>query len=356
MGISLYGLAAVLYTSTYFYYVPYSKVSIPVFFDFSSASDFRSPSDTVDFYSPLLRGGVGPLTIPGILDLSESPVMNLKKTILYSVSLELNLPRDQHNTYVGNFMVTLTAPRENSNDLLVIKRPAILPYKSQILEIVDTVAFLPLYVLSFWKQTSTITVPLAKNLPYSSFTSSIPPAQGSGELGPGINIGLDRVVNLASAVLHIHTQYRGLRAWMYHYRILLFIVGPCCIWVIECTAAMIVALFIVNLFGPAEKEPVPVQASLSRPSSSSPKLPLHRQERAPTAEREAELEVPESHEYDYPSPAPTPNAYPDSDTEIDQEMDNDDATTPQPVSPESRNSVMDDPAPATSAPTTPWHS
>lgn len=344
-----------LYTSTYFYYVPYSKVSIPVFFDFSSAYDIISPVETVPFQPPVLRGGVGALTVPGILDLSESPVMNLKKTILYSVSLELNLPRDQHNTYMGNFMVTLTAPREKSNDLIVIKRPAILPYKSQILEIVDTVAFLPFYVLSFWKQTTKITVPLAKNLPYSSFTSSIPPAQGSGELGPGINIGLDRVVNLASAVLHIHTQYRGLRAWMYHYRILLFLIGPFCIWVVECTAAMLVALFIVSLFGPPEKPPVRAQTSTSRPSSSAPKLPLHRQERVPSADQEPEPEVPESHEY-YPSPAPTPNAYADSDSENDQEMDNDDATTPQPISPESRDSLMDDQAPATSAPTTPWHS
>lgn len=285
--------------------------------------------------------------VMGTLDFSlnrytDGP-FKLARSVLYSVSLELEMPRDQYNNEIGNFMVTLSTTSESGaatspSALLgtsVYTRPAILPYKSPVLELLDTLFFLPLYLTKFWQQTSVLTIPLARNVA----STSIIPSSGRDTL-----VWLDRPVNIVQASLIINTQWQGLRAWMYHYRLLLFVVAPVAIWIIEAIVAAVVAYLVVDTFG-------------SEPSSSHSTQPLIYKEK-PSQRQQRNNKVTETPKLDeddvYPSPAPTPAHYND----IDEETEDDNyITTPPPgTSTVSSESFMDVAPTAGSAPTTPWES
>lgn len=273
-------LAFVLYSSIYFYYVPERVHSAPVYFDFGANINPVEPTSTV----------------AGIIDFSESPITSLKKSVFYSVELELELPRDTYNADLGNFMVSLSMPRRNDphlDSLLaphVNKRPAILPFRSPTLELANTAAFLPLYLTTIWRQSSTVVVPLAKDVPYSGLS-----------LEKGFGISIDRRVNIAQATLNIHTQYEGLRGWMYHYRIILFVVGPAFICGIECIAAIAITWLVVNAYSNDDDAVASISATpLGRLSA----IREHK-------ERFNQLEPPAGREDtdNYPSPAASPMAY-----------------------------------------------
>lgn len=366
--------------------MPVSSVSVPVYFE------FHNPSDGLGTPFTMVEPFLGE-TVVGVLDFSTNrytgkPVQ-LAQSVSYSASLELELPRDSYNTGLGNFMVTLmtatnpsasakkdAAAAAAANAAGVYRRPAIMPYKSYTLELIDTFLFLPLYATTLWHQTSTITVPLARNLPASSL---LPLTTSHSKISDALStrVSLDRPVNVLKASLIIDTQWQGLRAWMYHYRLLLFIVGPILIWLVEAAVASFVAYFVVNTFGSStteiSKPPFPpIQQRLVEKSQESQEMEWQRtkpnlgemhmldeddddqdnldEDDISTADN---LNDDNHQQSDYPSPVATPAHYDDLDDD-DHDILGDGAITPLAASTISSESIMDDLPTAGSAPTTPF--
>lgn len=81
-------------------------------------------------------------------------------------------------------------------------------------------------------------------------------------------IEFDRIADLNSAHLTLHTQWEGLRFWMHKYRLLLFLIGPFILWVIECFAAVVAAYFFLSFFGSSNNKDESRRLLSAGPSSS----------------------------------------------------------------------------------------
>ncbi|CAN6623616.1 hypothetical protein TRVA0_009S02102 [Trichomonascus vanleenenianus] len=254
----LFVVAPISYILAYKYYIPYNSVRVPLQFDFSVVR--TGAYDTLRLYN----SPDATFVVPENLDYE----LKLKKSIDYTLSIELDIPRDNYNKEMGNFMVRTTwmddirplfnrrkANRTVSHrwpltssfrypdcisDRRVMRRtkPVILPYQSNLMNVFNTVFLYPCYVTGFCKEHSSVRVEMMN----WSHRSVRP-------LPEFLVVEIDREVHINSAAAEWTVQWRGVRYFMHHYKVTAFLVGSIFFWLVETLCMGVVSILIVRMFG-----------------------------------------------------------------------------------------------------------
>jgi seipin len=129
----------------------------------------------------------------------------------YNVNAHMHLPRTPSNTAAGNFMIDLqllgppaTASTEESPALLSERRPAILTYRSPVMEYAHNIMFLPLHVIGWCKESENLVVPLLDHVVFPRDRKSVP-SRAKIEIQSPYNL------QVYSMKLEFRAQLRGLR-------------------------------------------------------------------------------------------------------------------------------------------------
>jgi hypothetical protein len=113
-------------------------------------------------------------------------------------------------------------------------RPLILTYKSRLLETLDTLVYLPLYLLDWKKQKEILSAHLLDWHPALRKNSTF------------AIVEIDRIVNVNSAHLVWEVKWWGFRYFMYRYRMISFIIGTLFFWTVENIFMLSVAYVVFN--------------------------------------------------------------------------------------------------------------
>ncbi|ANB13010.1 hypothetical protein AWJ20_1288 [Sugiyamaella lignohabitans] len=131
-------------------------------------------------------------------------------------------------------------------------KPAILPYKSKVLELIETVVFSPLYLIGYWEQKTVVPIQMM-HWPISATAES-----------KSVVVELDRTVNLNMACLLWSVEWTGLRYYMYYHWIFMFVIGTAFFWFIETVAMLLMAWYIFHAYKSHEEEENVDEEELSR--------------------------------------------------------------------------------------------
>lgn len=195
----------------------------------------------------------------------------------YDITLEISLPRTRANRDVGNFMldVSLLAPESGNKKqagsaslldtvkdglvpsqhpsssapvLLRSRRPAILQYRSTLVELTHKLTQLPWYLLGLRHESETLTISVFESASFARGSSSSVPAalrleiQSSGRM------------QVYSAKAIFHARFRGLRWLMYNHRIISAAIFISVFWSVEMVCAGIAWAVLAAYLGPAFKD------------------------------------------------------------------------------------------------------
>ncbi|XP_061582326.1 seipin-like [Cololabis saira] len=206
-------IAAFLYGSFYYSYMPRAAFSTPVHYYYRT--DCVSPSSF-------------PCSIP----VANISLMKNKKHVLtfgqvYQISLQLEMPDCPTNQELGMFMIKTTcftqeggqiaASARSANQLLKASssRFGMLRYRSDLLKTLGTLLFLPAFLSGVAEQKQVLEVELFseyKDDPYAPSVTAV------------IEI-MSSKIQIYSAHLYIHAQFTGLRYLMFYYPFLSALVG-----------------------------------------------------------------------------------------------------------------------------------
>ncbi|XP_014557081.1 hypothetical protein COCVIDRAFT_98153 [Bipolaris victoriae FI3] len=263
----LFGFAVVAYSSFYYTYIPVRGIVVPVYLQYDHTPHSLhapTPADGVTA-GKTTKWPYGLANIPGLVDRQK-----------YDVVVELDLPRSETNLKAGNWMVGLefrgpttrgqgvkhllgwdeewnvedhsqggapgTTPEKNivmddttttttttSQTPTVLarsKRPAILTYRSRVLEIMYRLMRLPLYLLGMHKESEHVRIKMMESVLFEPGYRNVP-----SSLRLELRSKLPLEVYRAS--VHITARLEGIRWVMYRYRILSGILGILGFWGME---------------------------------------------------------------------------------------------------------------------------
>ncbi|KAL4873421.1 hypothetical protein BDV12DRAFT_159962 [Aspergillus spectabilis] len=154
----------------------------------------------------------------------------------YDVHVELDLPRTPSNLAVGNFMLDLTLLSHSSTSAWTggnttaqsishSRRPAILTYTSQLIDVSSKVSFMPLYVLGWKREAERLVVPMMEGVEFSRGAHNIPET---------LRLELhNHEMQVYSAKVAFRTRYTGLRWIMYKWRLPSFFVFSFMFWFVS---------------------------------------------------------------------------------------------------------------------------
>ncbi|KAK9483311.1 putative adipose-regulatory protein-domain-containing protein [Lipomyces starkeyi] len=256
---TLFVVAVLAYIAFYQTYIPYDEVRMPIYFDYSTGD---SPSTFTALPDPLV----------------------LFPHQAYSVVIHLMVPRTPHNTKLGNFMLSVRlyeadplAAISRSTDipvdrlsttisrhslallsstsekvagvlhditLLEARRPAILKYKSDLLDALDTLLFFPAYASGWMQQSDFLEVSMINNWILTN-NSKIPRFAA---------VQLDRDVQVYDACVLFEVEWAGVRWFMRKWYITSFVVGVGVFWSTELVAAGITWALFGLIFGGGQVE------------------------------------------------------------------------------------------------------
>ena len=160
----------------------------------------------------------------------------------YDISIELTFPRTPQNVAAGNFMLDvrlypgksvvdrvqagLTSGDPDPKVLAASRRPAILEYRSPMVELVYKFTELPWYLLGFRKEAEHLTIPMFEGVEFSRAWREVPE-----ELRLEVQSTSSLQIYNARAVFR--ARFRGLRWLMYNHRIVSAVVFIGTFWVTE---------------------------------------------------------------------------------------------------------------------------
>lgn len=127
-------------------------------------------------------------------------------------------------------------------------KPLILTYKSELLETVDTLFYLPLYLFGWKKQKEVIGTQLMDWPPKMRANSTF------------AIVEIDRRVNINKAYLVWDVKWWGFRYFMFRYRITSFVIGTLTFWAIENIFMVSVAFAVFRTFRIAPEDPPTAKA------------------------------------------------------------------------------------------------
>jgi seipin len=135
----------------------------------------------------------------------------------YKVFLHIDVPESPKNQNLGMFMVCAEMRDQNTNLRGHSCRPAILHYKSQLLQTISTWILSPLLILGFKEERQHIPVELFSNYE-------------DDQAHPVTEVYVEiqsRNIEFYSVQLHVTAHFTGLRYIMFHWPILSACVGEC---------------------------------------------------------------------------------------------------------------------------------
>lgn len=268
-ALFLLATAATAYTLFYWSYVPRIGFAKDIHLQWDAL--YQHPSQELDLARNINPFPHGTVSLQGDLVSAQA----------YDVKLELELPRTRENRAVGNFMldVALLAPvkgdkkKAGSAGLLETvkdglaptllfetapvlarsRRPAILHYRSTMVELAHRATQLPWYLLGFRHESERLTVSVFEGANFARGADSVPAAlklevQSSGRM------------QIYSARAVFRARFRGLRWLMYNHRIISAVVFVGVFWSVEMVCAGVAWAVLAAYFGPAFKsEATPVR-------------------------------------------------------------------------------------------------
>ncbi|EUC43910.1 hypothetical protein COCMIDRAFT_27662 [Bipolaris oryzae ATCC 44560] len=266
----LFGFAVVAYSSFYYAYIPVRGIVVPVYLQYDHAPHSLHAPTQVSSVVPTVKPAAakwpyGLANIPGLVARQK-----------YDVVVELDLPRSETNLRAGNWMVglefrgpttrgqgvkhmlgwdeewnvedhsqggvpgttaeknvvvddtttTTTTTTQTPTVLARSKRPAILTYRSRVLEMMYRLMRLPLYLLGWHKESEHVRIKMMESVMFESGYRNIP-----SSLRLELRSKLPLEVYRAS--VHMTARLEGIRWLMYRYRILAAALGILGFWGVE---------------------------------------------------------------------------------------------------------------------------
>ncbi|GAM87968.1 hypothetical protein ANO11243_059970 [Dothideomycetidae sp. 11243] len=199
----------------------------------------------------------------------------------YDVVAELHMPRTPSNLEAGNFMIdarllsspvankdkdalpnfinnydpttSLSDPPTQSTETMLAhaRRPAILPYRSPLLTLYETILSLPRATFGLATESSTVRIPLFTRVSFPRGRQRVPTAVHVQLQTPsGIQL------RVYSAEIHFRARFTGLRYAMYNFRIASACVFVSAFFVAESiTALAVYAILSFVVFGGSSSSP-----------------------------------------------------------------------------------------------------
>ncbi|XP_004073201.1 seipin [Oryzias latipes] len=206
-------IAAFLYGSFYYSYMPTATFSTPVHYYYRM--DCQSPSSFLCSYP-----------------MANISLMRNKKNVLtfgqvYQITLQLEMPDSPVNQQLGMFMIKTTCFSQDGGQVAASARSAkqmlkasssrfgMLRYRSDLLKTLGTLLFLPAFLTGAAEQKQMVEVELFseyKDDPYAPSVTAV------------IEILSDKV-QIYSSHLYIHAHFTGIRYLLFHFPILSALVG-----------------------------------------------------------------------------------------------------------------------------------
>ncbi|XP_030594484.1 seipin-like [Archocentrus centrarchus] len=208
-------LAAFLYGTFYYSYMPKATFSAPVHYYYRT--DCESPASFMCSHP-----------------LANISLMRNKKHALtfgqpYRMSLQLEMPDSPANQELGMFMIKTTCFSQDGEQVASSARSgrqqlsasssrfSILRYRSDLLRTLGTLLFLPAFLTGAAEQKQVLEVELFSDFtdnPYSPSVTAV------------IEI-LSSKVQIYSSHLYIHAHFTGIRYLLYHFPVISALVGVC---------------------------------------------------------------------------------------------------------------------------------
>ncbi|EPS37607.1 hypothetical protein H072_8694 [Dactylellina haptotyla CBS 200.50] len=317
LALILLGLACFGYILFYLNYIPQIGLDTTVHLVYGQAI-INSPHFA--FLTPSLTDAK---SVPhGTADVTKGVLMHNQA---YDVYVSLTLPTSPHNFQAGNFMINLTLFDNNAETptlLATSRRATCLTYKSDIVHTMDTVMKSPLYLSGWNREQEKLEVLMMEKQVFAK--NKLP-----GYLG--IRIGNDYASDKApeayESKVHFKARFRGLRYFMYNYRIIAFITFTSAFWITELFWAGVTWLFISSyLFGSEEKDgdnyrdhdPLDER---SPPTSETDRRAIH--PLGPAEDDSEEIPRPRGGVYATPEATPAPEGEEGDDEDDSEDMSND---------------------------------
>ncbi|XP_041517519.1 seipin isoform X1 [Microtus oregoni] len=133
----------------------------------------------------------------------------------YRVTLELEMPESPVNQDLGMFLVTVSCYTRGGRIVSTSSRSAMLHYRSQLLQILDTLVFSSLLLFGFAEQKQLLEVELYSDYRENSYMPTT---------GAVIEIHSKRI-QMYAAYLRIHAHFTGLRYLLYNFPVTCAFVG-----------------------------------------------------------------------------------------------------------------------------------
>jgi len=274
-----FGFAVIAYSSFYYSYIPIRGISVPVYLQYDhGTSSPLSPCVTASKTSMQLCGRPGKwpygiANVPGLVDRQK-----------YDVAVEMDVPRSDTNLRVGNWMIglelrgpkdsgasamsllgweeewdewdgaeadrsgepprraptdstPLPTPTEQSAILARSRRPAILTYRSHLIEMAHRFSRLPFYLLGWHTESEHVQVSMMESVMFEQGFRNVPTSAR-------VELRSRQPLEVYSVKVRISARLEGLRWLMYKYWLTSAIVGIGLFWGVE----MGVLLFTWGLF------------------------------------------------------------------------------------------------------------
>ncbi|XP_038186018.1 LOW QUALITY PROTEIN: seipin [Arvicola amphibius] len=133
----------------------------------------------------------------------------------YRVTLELEMPESPVNQDLGMFLVTVSCYTRGGRIISTSSRSVMLHYRSQLLQILDTLVFSSLLLFGFAEQKQLLEVELYSDYRENSYVPTT---------GAVIEIHSKRI-QMYGAYLRIHAHFTGLRYLLYNFPVTCAFVG-----------------------------------------------------------------------------------------------------------------------------------
>ncbi|KAF2852191.1 hypothetical protein T440DRAFT_446712 [Plenodomus tracheiphilus IPT5] len=250
-----FGIALVAYSSFYYSYIPVRGISVPVYLQYDHGSSIQmaqscitSSADTMK----LAKWPYGIAKVPGLVDRQK-----------YDVVVAMDVPRSNNNLGIGNWMVGLemrgpgvlgwdeewdvqdygvvggtstagnTKPPQKttaSDKAAVIlarsRRPAILTYRSRVIEMAHRFLRLPFYLLGWHTESEHVEIGMMESVVFEQGTRNIPTSLR-------LEIRSKQPLEVYSVRVRISARLEGLRWLMYKNWFTSAVVGILLFWSVE---------------------------------------------------------------------------------------------------------------------------
>ncbi|XP_045174791.2 seipin-like isoform X2 [Mercenaria mercenaria] len=196
----LFWFSVFLYGSYYYYYVPVVAQERPVYFHFS-----------------VCETGVGMCSFPtaniSLVKQGKNEVFKVGQS--YRIVLDLDVPESDSNRFIGMFMIEMRLYNRHGEFVQTSARATSVQYKSDLLRILETFAFSPMFLFGYMHQKQFLHVELFPDFMDNAYNPSV-----------GLTVEVQsKKVEIYTAVLKIFAQFSGIRYFLYYWPVTSAIIG-----------------------------------------------------------------------------------------------------------------------------------